>query len=287
MLRFVHDQLYFCLLTLANSSKLFYNPCPNIGPIPLILNHYTVTSPVSSRQNVCRCHPFPTLLSSIHTIHMRKPLWRIRTLEDPLHDSLCRIFPRASGATFAQPILRRTWRCPSWRTSTNAALIRYFVQLLWECVLTLLPSDVFHVIWDYTRTFAHTEFYISYLDLYLEWLCYYWAIAAKSRETRISLLPMLFLELKPNWSTISMKTARLHRTLLTNTVTVSSEKSTGIGLSGKPLPLAIPPTLFYTYTTLQERHFVRRGVPMRFWWSWFKLTRDLGPGSGLLCVCLN
>ena len=30
------------------------------------------------------------------------------------------------------------------------------------------------------------------------------------------------------------------------------------------LPLAIPPTLFYTYTTLQERHFVRRGVPMRF-----------------------
>ena len=75
------------------------------------------------------------------------------------------------------------------RAERDAALIRYFVQLLWECVLTLLPSNVFHVIWDYTRTFAHTEFYISYPDLYLEWLCHYWAIAAKSRETRISLLP--------------------------------------------------------------------------------------------------
>ena len=78
--------------------------------------------------------------------------------------------------------------------------------------------------------FSHTEFYISYPDLYLEWLCYYWAIAAKSRETRISLLLMLFPELKPNWATISMKTARLHRTLLTNTVTASLEKLTGIGL---------------------------------------------------------
>ena len=91
------------------------------------------------------------------------------------------------------------------RAERDAALIRYFVQLLWECVKTLLPSDVFHVVRDYTRTFAHTEFYISYPDLYLEWLCHYWAIAAKSRETRISLLLMLFLELTPNWATISMK----------------------------------------------------------------------------------
>ena len=53
---------------------------------------------------------------------------------------------------------------------------------------------------------------------------------SKKQETRISLLLMLFLELTPNWATISMKTARLHRTLLTNTVTVSSEKLTGIGL---------------------------------------------------------
>ena len=75
------------------------------------------------------------------------------------------------------------------RAGRDAALIRYFVQLLLECALMLLPSDVFHVVWNYTRAFAHTESYISYLDLYLEWLCYYWAIAAKSRETRISLLP--------------------------------------------------------------------------------------------------
>ena len=95
------------------------------------------------------------------------------------------------------------------------------------------PIDAFHVVWNYTRAFAHTEFYISYLDLYLEWLCYYWAIAAKSRETRISLLPMLFLELTPNWATISMITARLPRTLLTNTVTASYEMSTGIGLSSQ------------------------------------------------------
>ena len=50
----------------------------------------------------------------------------------------------------------------------DAALIRYFVQLLWECALMLLPSDVFHVVWNHTRAFAHTEFYISYPDLYLE-----------------------------------------------------------------------------------------------------------------------
>ena len=150
------------------------------------------------------------------------------------------------------------------RAERDTALIRYFVQLLLECALMHLPPDAFHAVWDYTRTFAHTEFYISYLDLYLEWLCHYRVMQAKSRETRISLLLMLFLELTPNWATISMKTARLHRTLLTNTVIASLEKSTGIGLSGKSLPLAIPPNLFYTYTTSQERHYVRRGVPMRF-----------------------
>ena len=30
------------------------------------------------------------------------------------------------------------------------------------------------------------------------------------------------------------------------------------------LLLVISLDLFYTYTTLQERHFVQRGVPMRF-----------------------
>ena len=32
----------------------------------------------------------------------------------------------------------------------------------------------------------------------------------------------------------------------------------------RPNPLVISLNLFYTYTTLKERRFVRRGVPMRF-----------------------
>jgi hypothetical protein len=83
------------------------------------------------------------------------------------------------------------------RAECDSALIQYFVQLLWKCVKTLLPSDVFHAVWEYTRAFNHTDFYITFPDLYLEWLCQYWANAAKSRETRASLLPMLFLELTP------------------------------------------------------------------------------------------
>lgn len=83
------------------------------------------------------------------------------------------------------------------RAECDEALIRYFVQLLWECVRSILPPEVFRVLWDYSRTFNHTEFYISYPDLYLEWLCHYWAAAAKSRETRVSLLPMMCLELTP------------------------------------------------------------------------------------------
>ena len=39
------------------------------------------------------------------------------------------------------------------RAERDAALIRYFVQQLWECVKTLLPSNVFHVIWNYTCVF--------------------------------------------------------------------------------------------------------------------------------------
>ena len=83
------------------------------------------------------------------------------------------------------------------RAECDSALIQYFVQLLWKCVKTLLPSDVFHAVWEYTRTFNHADFYINFPDLYLEWLCQYWANAAKNRETRVSLLPMLFLELTP------------------------------------------------------------------------------------------
>ena len=106
-----------------------------------------------------------------------------------------------------QSITEESFR-PSWlenidfeydefRAERDEALIRYFVQLLWECVKSILPPEVFQVLRDYTRTFNHTDFYISYPDLYMEWLCQYWAAAAKSRETRVSLLPMMCFELTP------------------------------------------------------------------------------------------
>ena len=50
---------------------------------------------------------------------------------------------------------------------------------------------------EVTLLLPHTEFYISCPDLYLEWLCHYWATAAKSRENRVSLLPIMCLELTP------------------------------------------------------------------------------------------
>ena len=77
----------------------------------------------------------------------------------------------------------------------DMALIQYSVQLLWGCVKTVLPPRVFKALWDYTRTFSHTDYYISCPDLYLQWLSHYWASKKQSRETRVSLLPMLFLEL--------------------------------------------------------------------------------------------
>ena len=77
----------------------------------------------------------------------------------------------------------------------DMALIQYFVQLLWKCVKTVLPPKVFKALWDYTRTFNHTEYYISCPELYVQWLSHYWASKKQSRETRVSLLPMLFLEL--------------------------------------------------------------------------------------------
>ena len=82
-----------------------------------------------------------------------------------------------------------------YQAELDMALIRCFVQLLWQCVKTALPPKVFKTLWDYTRTFDHADYYISCPDLYVQWLCQYWASKKQSRETRVSLLPMLFLEL--------------------------------------------------------------------------------------------
>ncbi len=49
----------------------------------------------------------------------------------------------------------------------DMALIQYCVQFLWGCVKTVLPPRVFKALWDYTRTFSHTDYYISCPDLYL------------------------------------------------------------------------------------------------------------------------
>ena len=38
-------------------------------------------------------------------------------------------------------------------------------------------------------------YYISYPDMYLEWLCNWWILAASTKETRRSILPLLCLEL--------------------------------------------------------------------------------------------
>ena len=38
-------------------------------------------------------------------------------------------------------------------------------------------------------------YYISYPDMYLEWLCNWWILATPTRETRHSILPLLCLEL--------------------------------------------------------------------------------------------
>ena len=83
-----------------------------------------------------------------------------------------------------------------YQSELDMTLIQYFVQLLWECVKTVLPPKVFKALWDYIRTFNHTDYYIfSSPELYVQWLCHYWASNEQSRETRVSLLPMLFLEL--------------------------------------------------------------------------------------------
>ena len=63
------------------------------------------------------------------------------------------------------------------------------------CVKTVLSPKVFKALWDYTLTFNHTDYYISCPELYVQWLSHYWASNKQSRETRVSRLPMLFLEL--------------------------------------------------------------------------------------------
>ena len=51
------------------------------------------------------------------------------------------------------------------------------------------------VVWTYTRTYNHIEYYFFYPDLYMEWLCTYWINGVKTRSERQKLLSLLCLEL--------------------------------------------------------------------------------------------
>ena len=63
------------------------------------------------------------------------------------------------------------------------------------------------VVWTYTRTYNHIEYYFFYPDLYMEWLCTYWINGVKTRSERQELLSLLCLELPLS----SMKTRMKHR----------------------------------------------------------------------------
>ena len=77
----------------------------------------------------------------------------------------------------------------------DLALITHFVQLLWDKLRNHLPEEVMKVVWTYTRTYNHIEYYFFYPDLYMEWLCTYWINGVKTRSERQELLSLLCLEL--------------------------------------------------------------------------------------------
>ena len=77
----------------------------------------------------------------------------------------------------------------------DLALITHFVQLLWDKLRNHLPEEVMKVVWTYTRTYNHIEYYFFYPDLYMESLCTYWINGVKTRSERQELLSLLCLEL--------------------------------------------------------------------------------------------
>ena len=82
-----------------------------------------------------------------------------------------------------------------YQAKRDEALLIYFIQLLWEALGSELPEDVMKHVFQYSTIYTRTNYYISYPDMYLEWLCTWWAVAPVSREHRRSLLPLLCLEL--------------------------------------------------------------------------------------------
>lgn len=60
-----------------------------------------------------------------------------------------------------------------YQAETDLALIRYFVQLLWNKMKEHIPENVMKILWEYTRMFNHVEYYFDYPDIYIEWICTY------------------------------------------------------------------------------------------------------------------
>ncbi|MDO5134281.1 MAG: hypothetical protein Q4D81_15080 [Eubacteriales bacterium] len=82
-----------------------------------------------------------------------------------------------------------------YRAEKDAALIHYFVLLIREAVREELPPQYINTINKYFSLFSEADFYMSYPDLYIEWLCNWWVSTASNREERRFLLPLLCLEL--------------------------------------------------------------------------------------------
>ena len=82
-----------------------------------------------------------------------------------------------------------------YQAEKDAASIHQFVLLIWEAIRNVLPPQDVKCIYDYCRMFAKEDYYMSYPDMYLEWLCSWWVSALCNREDRQSMLSLLCLEL--------------------------------------------------------------------------------------------
>lgn len=82
-----------------------------------------------------------------------------------------------------------------YQAERDRTLISYFTTLIQQAAISELPADVTKTVFDYTGIYTKTDYYISYPDMYLEWLCTYWIKAAPTRKDRQELLPLVVLEL--------------------------------------------------------------------------------------------
>lgn len=87
------------------------------------------------------------------------------------------------------------YKYDKYQAERDRSLISYFTTLIQQAVISELPAEVTKTVFDYTGIYTKTDYYISYPDMYLEWLCTYWIKAAPTRKDRHELLPLVILEL--------------------------------------------------------------------------------------------